>query len=118
MVYLGADRLKEVMEGILRDCKVEPESASHLVESVVEASLKGIDTHGLALFPHYVEGFRKGRINKRPQFKIIKDNGSAKLIDADGAIGHHADGDDGQAAVVIDHIGKACKAGARKKQAA
>ncbi|MCR5456280.1 MAG: Ldh family oxidoreductase [Bacteroidales bacterium] len=90
MIYLGVDKLKEVMAGILRELRVDPESVSHLVDSVVEASLKGIDTHGLALFPHYVEGFSKGRITKRPQFKIVKDNGSAKLIDADGAIGHHA----------------------------
>ncbi len=90
MIYLGAEKLKSVMSDILKEIRVEPESASHLVDSVVEASLKGIDTHGLSLFPHYVEGFIKGRINRHPVFRIVKDNGSAKLIDADGAIGHHS----------------------------
>lgn len=90
MVYLDAAKLKAIMTKVLIDCKVEPDSAAHVIDSVVEASLKGIDTHGMALFPHYLEGFKMGRINRRPQFRIIKDNGSAKLIDADGAAGHHA----------------------------
>lgn len=90
MVYLDADKLKAIMIEVLKTCKVEPDSITHVVDSVVSASLKGIDTHGLALFPHYVEGFQKGRLNRRPQFRIVKDNGAAKLMDADGAVGHHA----------------------------
>lgn len=90
MVYLDTDKLKAVMTEVLRQCRVEPESIMHLVDSVVESSLKGIDTHGLALFPHYVSGFKLGRLNKNPQFRIVKDNGTAKLIDADGAVGHQA----------------------------
>lgn len=90
MVYLDADKLKAIMIEVLKKCKVEHDSIQHVVDSVVEASLKGIDTHGLALFPHYVEGFQKGRLNRRPQFRILKDNGATKLMDADGAVGHYA----------------------------
>lgn len=90
MVYVDAEKLKNEMSKVLKALKVNETSIGSMTDSVVEASLKGIDTHGLALFPHYYEGFLKGRLKKDPQFRIIKDNGSAKLIDADGAIGHHA----------------------------
>jgi len=90
MVYVNAEKLKHIMLDVLLKLHVNQDSANNLVESITEASLKGIDTHGLALFPHYEEGFRLGRLNKNPDFKIIKNNGSAKVLDADGAVGHHA----------------------------
>lgn len=90
MVYIDAEKLKQVMKEVLANLKVCQESIDFVTESVIESSLKGIDTHGLSLFPHYEEGFRMGRLKKRPDFKIVKNNGSAKVIDADGAIGHHA----------------------------
>ncbi|MBP5368032.1 MAG: Ldh family oxidoreductase, partial [Bacteroidales bacterium] len=90
MRYLDHKKTAEIIRRILKENRVDQESIDHLTESIIDASLKGIDTHGLALFPHYLEGFQLGRINRKPQFRIIKDSGSAKLIDADGAIGHHA----------------------------
>ncbi|MCQ2973793.1 MAG: Ldh family oxidoreductase [Bacteroidales bacterium] len=90
MIYFDPEKTREIMCRILKENGVNAESITHVTDSIIDASLKGIDTHGLALFPHYLEGFQLGRINKKPQFKIVKNNGSAKLIDADGAIGHHA----------------------------
>ena len=90
MIYADAEKIKQEMTEVLQKLKVNGTSVEIMVNSIVEASLKGIDTHGLALFPHYYEGFSKGRLKKNPQFRILKDHGSAKVIDADCAIGHHA----------------------------
>ena len=53
MVYVDAERLKNEMSKVLKALKVNETSIGSMTDSVVEASLKGIDTHGLALFPHY-----------------------------------------------------------------
>ena len=90
MIYVDAEKLRVVMTEVLSGLKVNGDSIRHLTDSVLEASLKGIDTHGLALFPHYVEGFSKGRLKRNPQFRILKNNAAAKVVDADGAVGHHA----------------------------
>ncbi|MBQ9213504.1 MAG: Ldh family oxidoreductase [Bacteroidales bacterium] len=90
MIYIDAKKLKNEMTALLSEIRVNQDSAAIMVDSVIEASLKGIDTHGIALFPHYVEGFLKGRLNKNPNFRFLKDNGSSKVLDADCAIGHHA----------------------------
>ncbi len=90
MLYFNAKITEKIMRHVLENIGVNQESISHLLDSIIDASLKGIDTHGLALFPHYVEGFIKGRLNKNPNFKILNTAQSAKLIDADAAIGHHA----------------------------
>ncbi len=90
MIYIDAKKLKNEMTALLSEIRVNQDSAAIMVDSVIEASLKGIDTHGIALFPHYVEGFLKGRLNKKPNFRFLKDNGSSKVLDADCAIGHHA----------------------------
>lgn len=90
MLYFNAEITEKIMRRVLENIGVNNESMSHLLDSIIDASLKGIDTHGLALFPHYVEGYTKGRLNKNPEFKTLKSSPSAKLIDADASIGHHA----------------------------
>lgn len=90
MVNLDWAATQAHMKALLTDLGADSESVNHVSESVVDASLKGIDTHGINLFPHYYQGFKHGRLNKNPEFKILKDNASVKLIDADAAIGHYA----------------------------
>ena len=36
------------------------------------ASLRGVDSHGIRLLPHYINALKNGRINGNPKFKVIK----------------------------------------------
>ena len=64
--------------------------SKYLIEGIVQASLRGIDSHGIRLFPHYLEGFIKGRLNKNPKYKFKKTSLSTGIFDADHAPGHAA----------------------------
>ena len=55
-----------------------------------ETSLRGVDSHGIRLLPHYVESALKGRKNPRPKFKFIKKYPSLATLEADNAFGHSA----------------------------
>ena len=52
-----------------------------------EASLRGVDSHGIKLFPHYVKSSILGRKNARPKFRFYKKLDSAYLLDADNGFG-------------------------------
>lgn len=56
-------------------------------ESLVEADVRGINSHGLLRLPLYVSAIEQGGINPRPNMRWLKDTGSAALLDADGALG-------------------------------
>ena len=65
-------------------------SIEHVVGALLETSLRGVDSHGIGLFPHYCRAVDAGRINKHPKMKILTQHPSVALLDADHAFGHHA----------------------------
>jgi LDH2 family malate/lactate/ureidoglycolate dehydrogenase len=57
------------------------------VESLVEADLRGIDTHGIVRVPAYVRGFKQGLINPRPNITTLRRRGAVAVLDADNGLG-------------------------------
>ena len=55
-----------------------------------ETSLRGVDSHGIRLLPHYLNALKNGRINGKPDFKIAKSFPAFVSLDADNAFGHAA----------------------------
>lgn len=87
---IETDKIRELFYSILQKIDVTEDVAKYLVEGIVQASLRGIDSHGIRLFPHYLEGFKQGRLNKNPQYKFNKTAASTAKLDGDHAPGHAA----------------------------
>ncbi len=87
---LKADLIKPLMLKAFTSRLLNAVSAQHIVESIVQTSLRGVDSHGINLFPHYCRSVVSGRINHHPQFSFPQTHASAAVLDADHAAGHHA----------------------------
>lgn len=57
---------------------------------LVQTSLRGVDTHGIRLLPHYIEAIEGGRINRNPNFQFKKTSPSTGILDADHGLGYGA----------------------------
>jgi ureidoglycolate dehydrogenase (NAD+) len=57
--------------------------ATLLAKSLVQTSLWGIDSHGVALLPHYLDRLDNGTIRARPQLRVQRTAAATALIDAD-----------------------------------
>lgn len=90
MRLLDHVKLKEQMLQSFKDIGLCEASAHHAVESMVQTSLRGVDSHGINLFPHYCRAIRSGRVNSDPQLKVEQSSASVGLLDSQDAIGHHA----------------------------
>jgi L-2-hydroxycarboxylate dehydrogenase (NAD+) len=55
---------------------------------MVEADLRGSDTHGVIRLPLYVRRLRAGGINAAPNIHVISERDSVALIDGDNGMGH------------------------------
>jgi ureidoglycolate dehydrogenase (NAD+) len=97
MIRFDAALLNPILKFQLKSLGVDSESAIHVVESLVQTSLRGVDSHGIQLFPHYVRFARAGRINVAPRIAIRASGASTAILDADHAFGHRAGAD------AIDH---------------
>jgi LDH2 family malate/lactate/ureidoglycolate dehydrogenase len=78
------------MQAAFDDAGVVPESSAHAVRSMIETSLRGIDSDGVNLFPHYVRAVRSGRVNTKPAIAIVSRAPGVALVEADHAFGHHS----------------------------
>lgn len=58
-----------------------------VVNGLVETSLRGVDSHGLRLIPHYVRAAIIGRINTNPKLSFKKTGLSTGILDADNGYG-------------------------------
>lgn len=56
-------------------------------DSLVQANLRGVDSHGVHLIPMYLQQFRQGLINPHPNIEVVREAPSVALIDADLSYG-------------------------------
>ena len=68
-VPVSADTLRDWATQCLRAVGMSDDDARLLADSLVQTSLWGIDTHGVAKLPHYLERLSRGSIKPRPDMK-------------------------------------------------
>jgi ureidoglycolate dehydrogenase (NAD+) len=90
MTRLDARRLEPLMRAQLDAVGVDAASIDHVVGSLLQTSLRGVDSHGLQLFPHYLRAVKAGRINAAPRLAVDRSGRSTAVLDADHAFGHLA----------------------------
>ena len=73
-----------------RRAGLEGAAAATVAATLVDASLRGVDSHGVARTPIYVERLRAGGINARPQPRIEREAGALALMDGDDGPGQVA----------------------------
>lgn len=66
------------------------DQAEAVARALVSTSLRGVDSHGVRLLPHYLRALAGGRITKAPVHKVTRTAPGAAILDADNGFGHHA----------------------------
>ena len=83
-------KIEFFFQDVLAKLKVKKNDRKLLIQSLVGSSLRGVDSHGIRLFSHYVHCLEEGRINKNPRMKVIKKKKGIAVYDADDGLGHVA----------------------------
>jgi LDH2 family malate/lactate/ureidoglycolate dehydrogenase len=84
---LPAGTIAGLMTDALRRRGLSEEHIGFVVDGLIEASLRGIDTHGVRLFRTYLNELDGGRSRARPQLTWSGDRPAARVLDAGGALG-------------------------------
>lgn len=74
-------------EQVFKKAGVPGRISSYVINGLIETSLRGVDSHGVRLMPHYIKVFQNRRINKNPKFKFKKTSSSVLIMDADHSYG-------------------------------
>ena len=81
--------LHEFTATVLRRTGLTPDHGTTVADSLVDANLRGIDTHGVVRLEAYVSQLENGGMNPRPDLSVST-TGSTGIVEADDGPGHVA----------------------------
>mgnify|MGYP005754177073 FL=1 len=86
-ITVQADALRHFVADLFVAQGVPERDALTVADCLVEANLRGVDTHGVFRAPAYLERLRRGHVNPKPAFKVDAVATCAAAMDADNALG-------------------------------
>jgi len=84
-IRVPAAALRAHATALLAALGVPPEQADAVAETLVEADLRGVDSHGVNLVRLYFTRIRAGQLEARTQLRVLRDEGP--FLHVDGGLG-------------------------------
>ncbi len=85
--YIDSESLRVFVGELFAAGGMRLQEAEWYAETIVQANLWGIDSHGIIRVPAYFDRIRIDAINRRAEIRTIRKAPAMTLIDADGAAG-------------------------------
>ncbi|MBS1501641.1 MAG: Ldh family oxidoreductase [Bacteroidetes bacterium] len=79
--------LRTFTENIFLAMGCDPEHARLAADVLIRADMRGIDSHGVARLVGYVRLWEKGRINTKPDMKVVQETATTATVDGDAGLG-------------------------------
>lgn len=90
-VNVSKDYLRKYIEEVLVKAGLSGDSSKIIANTLVEANLRGVDTHGVIRLPmYYLRRIKAGLISKNPHYRVEKHSSSTAILDADNGPGQVA----------------------------
>ena len=89
MKLVDSKKFKQTLIKVLLDKGININIINPLVNSLIETSLKGVDSHGINLFPYYYQEISLNRVNVNPKLKFTQNSNAVATLDATNTLGHY-----------------------------
>src|SRR5688572_11667581 len=86
-VLVQEAELKRFCVAVLRKVDVPQDQADAIIDNLVEADLRGVESHGVVRLPIYVKRLAAGATNPRPAVKIVRETRTSAVVDGDNGMG-------------------------------
>ena len=90
MKLVNPIKFQKVMYESLIKKRVPSYIAKTITTSLIETSIRGVDSHGVNLFPHYFNEINLKRLNINPSFNFEQNNLSVGSLDVQNTFGHYS----------------------------
>lgn len=81
------NRLLQFTKHIFLKIGCQETDAETAAKALLSADLRGVDSHGIARLSGYIRLWEAGRVNSKPQIKIIHETASTATVDGDKGLG-------------------------------
>jgi LDH2 family malate/lactate/ureidoglycolate dehydrogenase len=87
VVHISKEALHGLLEAVFRKLGVPEEECDIVVDTLLEASLAGYDSHGVMRVPRYVAGLRRGEILPGADIKVLTETPACAHVDGRRGLG-------------------------------
>ena len=87
MEVFAYQQLKQFTEEVFLKIGCPEEEAQQAAEVLLSADLRGVDSHGVARLIGYLRLWEAGRVNPKPNIKVVHETPSTAVIDGDSGLG-------------------------------
>lgn len=85
---VDAAKTERLVTAIYAGLGVPDDDAALLGKALVDADLRGVNSHGCRWVSVYARNIRSGGANLHPVVRVVRDDGATVLLDGDGGLGH------------------------------
>jgi LDH2 family malate/lactate/ureidoglycolate dehydrogenase len=87
-ILYPADRLRGWTRQVFQKVGVSSEDAELVTDSLIEANLRGVDTHGITrVLNVYIKRIQVGVMSPRTDIEVVRENASTAMLDCKNSIG-------------------------------
>ncbi|MBV8354203.1 MAG: Ldh family oxidoreductase, partial [Candidatus Eremiobacteraeota bacterium] len=86
-IVIDHRRLRDVASAVVRATGSDEAEAREVADHLVEANLKGHDSHGVGMLPSYVQNFHDGHLFPNRHARLIREDGALALFSGDMGYG-------------------------------
>lgn len=86
-ILIGHERLDAFCRAILEAVQMPPESAAVVAETLVEANVRGVDSHGVLSLPFYIRQIEAGNASATTRGHVVSESGACLSYDGERALG-------------------------------
>ena len=84
---VGPERLRTFVARLFTALGVPEREAETVAEVLVEADLRGVESHGTTRVAGYVTMIRQGLLNPKPKVEVLKETPSVAMLEGDNGFG-------------------------------
>ena len=80
-MLINHEKLKRFAQAVFERLGAQADKAFETADHLVEANLKGHDSHGVGMIPNYVGSALRGGLQVNADARVVKDQGAVLLVD-------------------------------------
>jgi len=86
-IRISHDALRDFVQSIFTSIDTDVGTAATVAEHLVEANLKGHDSHGVGMIPSYVKNLQADLLKPNASMSVLRDNGAVVMLDGQFGFG-------------------------------
>lgn len=84
---ISADDAAQFTRAVLTKQGLTSTHVDFIVDTLMFASMRGVDTHGIELLPTYIKELEGGRANRQPEIRDLRSSPALVHLDGNGGLG-------------------------------